>query len=175
MSEEKSSSGYTYWKREIPDSHVLPSCEPKRIEQSSSEEDVNLRSLSTGSLASKWNAGTTYEEKDITARAKRVLADLISSATLKGHAVTLGSDESVFSKGEVHAHIVRGKAKIGYEIETLELCVATVGTLTIQDLDSTDPSGFEIKRVPRHLPEADIRHYVTSLMNDMCMKLLSSE
>ncbi len=168
MSEEKAnSSGYTYWKRAIPDSHVLPSCEPKRIEQSGSEEDT------TGSLASKWNSGSTYEEKDITARAKRVLSDLISCTHLKGHAVVPGVETDIFSKGEVHAHIVRGKAKIGYEIEELALEVASVGTVTIQDLDSTDPSGYEIRKVPRHLPESDIRHYVGNLMNEMCVRLLS--
>lgn len=173
MSEETTSAGYTYWKREIPDSHLLPDCAPKPIERSSSEESLHNRTVSSGSLASKWNAGTTYEEKDITARAKKVLSEIILSVPFGTHSVQPVSSETIFSTGEVHAHIVRGKAKIGYEIETLELRIGDKDTVVVYDLDSTDAAGFGFKKVPRTLKESELRTYVTNLMRSMCDRLLS--
>ena len=167
MSEETSEgskrAGYTYWKRNIDDAHVLPSCEPREIPHSSSEESLGNR---TSSLASKWNSGTTYEEKDITERAKNVLISLISESRYMDQKYEC---EKGFSTGEVHAHIVRGKAKIGYEIESLEIKVVGKGIIEIEDLDSTDPAGFIVKADAI----GDARNFVTQLMNDMSKRLLT--
>jgi len=153
-------SGYTYWKRDIADSHLIPNCEPKRIEHSSSEE-----SLQSGYLASRWNSGTTYEEKNITDRARRILTDLIHASDLSGEPLSFSN-----MKGEVHAHIVRGKPKIGYEIETLTIHLPDEEVILIEDIDSTDPDGFKITAKKN---EGELKNLITKLMKDMTNKLLS--
>ena len=167
-SPENKKSGYTYWKRNIADAHVLPSCAPKKIEHSSSEESLSTANrTSSGGLKSAWNAGTTYEEKNITDRAKRLLEELVAATGLDNETFTVKK-----VKGEIHAHCVRGKVKIGYEIETLKLSGGEGKTISVEDLDSTDPSGF-IMRKDGGFGQQRASAFVAQLMNDLCSKLLS--
>jgi hypothetical protein len=163
--DENRKTGYTYWKRDIADSHLLPSCEPRKIEHSSSEESINSRTASVGgTLVSRWNSGTTYEEKNITERAKRLLNELIPRIKLNGKPLKLKS-----ISGEVHAHIVRGKPKIGYEITSMDLQVDGGDVISVEDIDSTDPEGFTVNCNEQR----KIRDLITKLMKDMTEKLLS--
>ena len=167
-SPEKKNTGYTYWKRDIPDAHVLPSSAPRRIEHSSSEESLDVTNrTSSGGLVSAWNAGTTYEEKNITERAKKVLGELLASRKVMGH--TLDIKEI---NGEVHAHCVRGKVKIGYEIHSLKLCSDEDKIIEIDDLDSTDPDGFSLLQTGG-LTKSQLKEFIVELMNDVCNKLLT--
>jgi hypothetical protein len=179
---EKKNTGYTYWKREIADSHLLPSSEPRRIEHSSSEE--SLKATSSGqSLVSRWNSGTTYEEKNVTDRAYRILADILSQLPMiEDYEFDIKSPSKCF-KGEVHAHAVRGKPRIGYEFESITLTMSSDSTdnidVEILDVDSTDPDGFSIKfssssflhsqTVKQHL-----KKHITDAMSEMVNRLLQS-
>lgn len=170
MSEESPESrktGYTYWKRDIPDAHLLPSSEPQKITHSSSEENLANSRTSSSGLVSAWNAGTTFEEKDITERAKKVLSELVSSRAVDG--VTM---EVKNVKGEIHAVFARGKVRIGYELETLELSTDEGKTVTIEDLDSTDPEGFSLKQSVG-LNKSKVKAFVVELMADLSARLLT--
>jgi hypothetical protein len=178
----KKNIGYTYWKREIADSHLLPSSEPKRIEHSSSEESLNAAS-SGQSLLSRWNSGTTYEEKNVTERATRILGEILSKIpSVDNYDFELKS-ESKFYKGEVHAHAVRGKPRIGYEFESLTLVMASDNhdniDVEILDVDSTDPDGFSIKFSTTKFPHATavkkhLTKHITDAMSEMVNRLLQS-
>ena len=166
-----SSNGYTYWKRDIADAHVLPSCEPRKIEHSSSEE-----SLARGSsMMSRWNSGTTYEEKNVTERSRNILSTLLGQLEHPKLKYSLSTFE-----GEVHAHAIRGKVKIGYELT--QLCVNIVddssspcGSIQVEDLDSTDPDAFILTLVngKGDLLKSEARNLITKLIQDMCTRLLS--
>ena len=177
----KKNTGYTYWKRDIADSHLLPSSEPKRIEHSSSEE--SLQATSSGqSLLSRWNSGTTYEEKNITDRATRILADILASIPkVEGYSFEVSKSPSKFYKGEVHAHAVRGKPRIGYEFESLSLLMTSDVEddvdVEIIDVDSTDPDGFEIKFSKSNFPHSasvrnHLKKHIKDAMSEMVDRLL---
>jgi hypothetical protein len=169
MSEEttqKKSSSYTYWKRDIPDAHLLPSSVPQQLSHSSSEESIgNSRTTSAG-LVSAWNQGTTYEERNVTARAETYLKQIAGERDIDG---TAGSLVSV--DGEIHAVHVRGKVRIGYEIRELKL-KAGESEIEIEDLDSTDKDGFRISNTGG-IDRAKVKGFVEKLMEDLCSKLLS--
>lgn len=171
---EERGKGYTYWKREIPDAHVLPSCVPQKIDKSSSEESL-VDSFGEKKLMSRWNSGTTYEERNITERAKKMLILLISEIEHPRLVFT----QSTFS-GEVHAHAVRGKVKIGYELTELNLKMKTkagdsCGSIQLEDLDSTDPEAFIITLVDGKgdILKSEAKTLVIQLMDNMCTRLLA--
>jgi hypothetical protein len=167
-SSEKKNTGYTYWKREIPDSHILPSSAPRRIEHSSSEESLDAANrTSSGGLVSAWNAGTTYEEKNITDRAQKTLNQVLGQRMISGLSFRIKE-----MKGEVHAHCVRGKVKIGYEIQSLALISEDEKIVEVDDLDSTDPEGFSLPQTGG-IPKPQLKEFVVELMNDVCNKLLT--
>lgn len=159
--EKRKSGGYTYWKREIPDAHLLPSSEPQKLAHSPSEESLS-KTASSG-LVSAWNAGTTYEEKDITARARKSFEEAVCMAPFEGRTVSVEKFD-----GEVHAVHVRGKVRIGYEIHSLELKVGE-DTVKVKDLDSTDPEGFQVSG------PAEFKKYITQITTAVVNKLLTSE
>jgi hypothetical protein len=167
---EKRNTGYTYWKRDIVDAHLLPSSIPQKISHSSSEESLSAgnRTSSSG-LVSAWNAGTTYEEKNITERAKKILAELLLKRFVANQVLTMTN-----LKGEVHAHHVRGKVKIGYEISELDLCASDGRKAEVKDVDSTDVQGLSIKS-DGGFGKSELRAFVVQLMNDMCSTLLTTE
>jgi hypothetical protein len=177
---DKKNTGYTYWKREISDSHLLPSSEPRRIEHSSSEE--SLKATSSGqSLVSRWNSGTTYEEKNVTDRATRILADILSGLPMIEDYEFEIKNPSKYFKGEVHAHAVRGKPRIGYEFESLTLTMSSDSNETIDveilDVDSTDPDGFSITFSPTTFPHSQtvkklLKKHITDAMSEMVNRLL---
>jgi len=181
--QSKKNTGYTYWKRDIADSHLLPSSEPKRIEHSSSEESLKATSSGQQSLLSRWNSGTTYEEKNITDRATRILAELLSKIPSVDEYDFELKDKKKFYKGEVHAHAVRGKPRIGYEFESLELVMSSDKhddiDVEIIDVDSTDPEGFSIKFSTSGFPHAaavkkHLTKHITDTMSEMVDRLLQS-
>lgn len=165
---EKKNTGYTYWKREIPDAHLLPSSAPQKIPHSSSEESLlKANRTSSSGLVSAWNAGTTYEEKNITEKAKSVVTDiLLSKSFVESNRFEIGN-----WKGEVHAHHVRGKVKIGYELSELDL-TSDEKEIKIRDIDSTDPEGFSVDS-DGGFGKGKIKALVVQLMNDMCSTLLA--
>lgn len=163
----KKNTGYTYWKREIPDAHLLPSSEPQKLQHSESEESIGNTRTSSGGLVSAWNQGTTYEEKDITQRAKKLLGDFICERDIDGTDLDLKS-----LSGEIHAVHARGKVRIGYEIQELKLSSEKDGCIEIEDIDSTDPEGFTI-RDDGGFGKAKVKEFVTKLMSDLCAKLLT--
>lgn len=163
----KKSTGYTYWKREIPDAHLLPSSEPQKLTHSASEESIGNNRTSSGGLVSAWNAGTTYEEKDITQRAKKVLGDMVCERELEGVELELKT-----LKGEIHAVHARGKVRIGYEIQKLKFSTDNGKDIEVEDVDSTDPEGFAIVD-DAGLSKPKVKVFVSKLMNDLCDKLLT--
>ncbi len=116
---------------------------------------------------SAWNQGTTYEEKDITQRAKRLLGDLICERDIDGADVDLQS-----MSGEIHAVHARGKLRIGYEIHELKLSSDKGPSIEVHDIDSTDPEGFSVQE-DGGFGKAKVKEFVTKLMADLCAKLLT--
>ena len=163
----KKATGYTYWKREIPDAHLLPSAEPQKIHHSESEESIANTRTSSGGLVSAWNQGTTYEERDITQRAKKILGDLVCEGDIDGNDLELKT-----LTGEIHAIHVRGKVRIGYEIHKLKLSTSKDTSIEIDDIDSTDPECFIIQN-GADLGREKVKEFVSKLMTDLCAKLLT--
>merc|ERR1719215_1600676 len=67
--------GYTYWKRDIDDAHLIPENKPQKI---AADAAVAI-SAATPSTGSRWNTAGTWEEKDMSAVSRpeleRVLCD----------------------------------------------------------------------------------------------------
>jgi len=134
LSKKTASSGYTYWKREIPDAHLLPSSEPKRIASGeSSDTGSNVRKAGP----SPWNAsGTTWEEKNCWVAVKERLTNVLTSATIH---VGEGNDSIAITsvkecEGEATMCYVRGKGRLGYDFK-IEATFA--GTIHGAEVDGT--------------------------------------
>ena len=166
-STQKKSAGYTYWKRDIPDAHLLPSSTPQPLAHSASEESIGNTRTSSAGLVSAWNQGTTYEERDVTARAKSLLSQLVEEIGETGSLFQFDSMD-----GEIHAIHVRGKVRIGYEIHKLKLKVDEESIIEIDDLDSTDREGFRVRQ-DGGLERVKVKELIVKLMDDLCTKLLS--
>lgn len=136
---------YTYWKREIPDAHLLPSSQPQRIESATA---TATPSVSAG--MSVWNTLGTWEERDVSSRVELRLKTLLRSETSR---LTVAFDPAIsnsltFSNIRVNhceATIcyIRGKPKFGYDI-TVEAdweLPSTRGFIKINEItDHSDPT-----------------------------------
>lgn len=97
-------------------------------------EQTKKHAESTG--ASAWNAGGTFEERNVFSYAKETLTELITGFSLTTSSdSTLTLKEVVTCKGEAHQWIVRGQRRAGFELE-LKI------TWQLETADGKQASGF---------------------------------
>jgi hypothetical protein len=143
-------TGYTYWKREINDAHLLPENKPEKIDSATAEQAEVTR---TSSVGSSWNSAGTWEEKDMTAPAKACLQEIVCD---EGFFLIRGENTSVKVSsatvtGESQAYNIRGRPRLGFEFKAQLSWIGTFegedvnGELEVKDLDSSDMSGFVLR------------------------------
>mmetsp|Transcript_29761 Transcript_29761/g.68530 ORF Transcript_29761/g.68530 Transcript_29761/m.68530 type:complete len:196 (-) Transcript_29761:73-660(-) len=143
-------SGYTYWKRDIQDAHVLPDNKPQPVDGKESS-DAPARAPS----GSKWNSAGTYEEKDVSTKACKLFEEILCEDCL----ILLGQAEgqtklqasSATVTGTAQNLNVRGTPRLGFEFKITLTWKGSFegeevkGELTIDDLDSSMMDDFEIR------------------------------
>mmetsp|Transcript_27172 Transcript_27172/g.63207 ORF Transcript_27172/g.63207 Transcript_27172/m.63207 type:complete len:200 (-) Transcript_27172:169-768(-) len=146
-------SGYTYWKRDIDDAHVLPDNKPKPLDESVKSEQEALPAKAPS--GSRWNSAGTWEEKDISSAAREMFEQILCEETV----ILLGQPDgetkvqafSASVTGDAQVLNIRGTARVGFEFKVNLKWSGTFegqpvsGVLDVQDLDSMDLSDFEIK------------------------------
>ncbi|CAE7683471.1 unnamed protein product [Symbiodinium sp. CCMP2456] len=148
-------SGYTYWKREIDDAHVLPDNRPQKID---GDQPAQVALPKADSVSSSWNSAGTWEEKDMGVAARTELEKILGDESF----FLLQLDDKnkvqatkVTVTGDSSAYHIRGRPRLGFEF-TVKLSwkgffegEEVVGELEVQDLDSSDLDGFEIRPKPK--------------------------
>lgn len=135
-------TSYTYWKRDIPDAHMLPCHKPQRIAEPHSAAAGTLQSDSPAVSASKWNKAGTWEEREVGPHLRKWVSEAVVGKELRSD----GREEWASTGGEPRRGgeacrvtvtgvdrctgpatlcFVRGKRKLGYELE-LDLTVKMV-------------------------------------------------
>mmetsp|Transcript_59021 Transcript_59021/g.172786 ORF Transcript_59021/g.172786 Transcript_59021/m.172786 type:complete len:190 (+) Transcript_59021:63-632(+) len=136
--------GYTYWKRDIDDAHVLPDNKPQKLEATAQVE--------TSSTGSRWNAAGTWEEKNVSAAAREELERILSEEwlLLEGENTRVCSCKAVVT-GESQAFNIRGRSRLGFEFQVKVSWKGSFegedvsGDFEIPELDSSDIDGVEIR------------------------------
>ncbi|CAJ1375386.1 unnamed protein product [Effrenium voratum] len=145
-------SGYTYWKRDIDDAHVLPDNRPQKLEGETTKETPK------DAVGSSWNSAGTWEEKDTTAPARAELEKILTDETFAlldadGNKV-IGCTATI--TGDSQAYHIRGRPRLGFEFQVKLSWKGSFegkevsGDLDIQDLDSSDLDGFDIRPKPKN-------------------------
>lgn len=148
--------GYTYWKREIDDAHVLGDNKPQKLEVAAATEEPKAEEPAA-KIGSMWNKAGTWEEKDISAQAKPLLQEILCK---EGFFLIKGDGTEVTVKaatvtGDAQAFHIRGRPRIGFELKVRMSWKGTFageeveGNLEIPELDSTDLDGFELRPTPK--------------------------
>mmetsp|Transcript_40705 Transcript_40705/g.64021 ORF Transcript_40705/g.64021 Transcript_40705/m.64021 type:complete len:191 (+) Transcript_40705:53-625(+) len=153
--EAEKKGGYTYWKRDIDDAHLLPDNRPQKLDEGGA---TAAQDAPKDAVGSSWNSAGTWEEKDmsVTARAEleKILTDesfsLIDADGNKVRGVT------ATVTGDSQAYHIRGRSRLGYEFKVKLTWKGSFdgkevsGELDIQDLDSSDLDGFDIRPKPKN-------------------------
>eukprot|EP00928_Gymnodinium_smaydae_P048122 TRINITY_DN32158_c0_g1_i1.p1 TRINITY_DN32158_c0_g1~~TRINITY_DN32158_c0_g1_i1.p1 ORF type:complete len:196 (-),score=57.63 TRINITY_DN32158_c0_g1_i1:141-728(-) len=148
--EQAKKGGYTYWKRNIDDAHLLADNKPVKIDPQSAAEATPAP---TSSVGSSWNAAGTWEEKDMSAAVRSTLSEILCEEGFvlyeaEGMKVTATNATVV---GDSQAYNIRGRPRLGYELKVTAKWTGTVdgeevsGDLSIDDLDSSDLDGVELR------------------------------
>ncbi|CAK9113579.1 unnamed protein product [Durusdinium trenchii] len=112
--------GYTYWKRDIDDAHLLPDTRPQKID------------------------GATQQ----------ILTDESFALLDEGGNKVQGFNATV--TGDSQAYHIRGRSRLGYEFKVKLSWKGSFGgkevsgELDIQDLDSSDLDGFDVRPKPKN-------------------------
>ncbi|OLQ14235.1 hypothetical protein AK812_SmicGene1645 [Symbiodinium microadriaticum] len=148
-------SGYTYWKREIDDAHVLPDNRPQKID---GDQPAQVALPKADSVSSSWNSAGTWEEKDMGVAARTELEKILgdeNSFLLQLDDKNKVQATKVTVTGDSSAYHIRGRPRLGFEF-TVKLSwkgffdgEEVLGELEVQDLDSSDLDGFEIRPKPK--------------------------
>mmetsp|Transcript_23970 Transcript_23970/g.44032 ORF Transcript_23970/g.44032 Transcript_23970/m.44032 type:complete len:193 (+) Transcript_23970:90-668(+) len=148
--DETKKSGYTYWKRDIQDAHVLPDNKPQPVD-GNAPGDLPSKAPS----GSKWNSAGTYEEKDVSTKACKLFEEILCEdcIILLGQAdgqTKLQASSATVTGNAQNLH-VRGTPRLGFEFKINLSWKGTFegeevkGELTIDDLDSSMMDDFEIR------------------------------
>mmetsp|Transcript_6015 Transcript_6015/g.11305 ORF Transcript_6015/g.11305 Transcript_6015/m.11305 type:complete len:188 (-) Transcript_6015:115-678(-) len=149
MSDDNNRNGYTYWKREINDAHLLPDNKPQKIDA----PPVVEADARTDSVGSSWNVAGTWEEKDMSVAARAELEKILSDESLvlfEGNGNRVCACKATVS-GDSQAYHIRGRPRLGFEFKVKLSWKGTFdgenvsGDLDIQELDSSDLDGFELR------------------------------
>jgi len=132
---KKGGHGYTYWKRNIPDAHLLPSCEPQKI----SPPEVSAYEYKRG--PSLWNSsGATWEERDCWRTVKESLNRYLTDLTF----YSAGDDFLRIASikectGEATLCYVRRRGRLGFDINMSANFTGIVNGIAVEgDLDACD-------------------------------------
>lgn len=148
--------GYTYWKRDIDAGVVLPENKPQRIDAAAAaaarQEDEITRTASTGS---RWNSAGTWEEKDVGAIAHTELEQVLCDPAFAILVIESDGTKVRITRatitGDANLVCIRGKPRVGHEFKVCCDWSGTFGSeevsgkLEIDDLDSSDLDGIEIR------------------------------
>mmetsp|Transcript_105707 Transcript_105707/g.295987 ORF Transcript_105707/g.295987 Transcript_105707/m.295987 type:complete len:197 (+) Transcript_105707:71-661(+) len=148
-----SKSGYTYWKRDIGDAHVLPDSTPKKLDDDDAVQRLKEDPPRVSSVGSSWNAAGTWEEKDMSVAARAELERILSDESL---ALLEGANTKVVAckatvTGDSQAYNIRGRPRLGFEFKVKCSWKGTFegeevsGEFQIPEFDSSDLDGFEIR------------------------------
>mmetsp|Transcript_2284 Transcript_2284/g.4156 ORF Transcript_2284/g.4156 Transcript_2284/m.4156 type:complete len:195 (-) Transcript_2284:157-741(-) len=144
--------GYTYWKRDIDDAHILPDNRPQKMD--ASQAAAAAETAKADSVSSSWNSAGTWEEKDMSSLAieelQKIFCDKNFALMENGSADRVCAVAATVS-GDCQAYHIRGRPRLGFEL-TVNLSwkgtfngEEVTGDLSVQDLDSSDLDGFEIR------------------------------
>ncbi|CEM24134.1 unnamed protein product [Vitrella brassicaformis CCMP3155] len=140
----KGFGGYTYWKRDIPDAHLLPPTAPQRLDAPlQPPHDVGQRSVSAPSV---WNQAGTWEEKNVSTRVNKRLEGCFRG----GHCLMDRPEGRVTTtkatcSGDSTLCMVRGRIRLGYDLHIDVELTGTwrgdpvSGTLVVKELTDHDP------------------------------------
>jgi hypothetical protein len=153
--EKAKNKGYTYWKRDIADADVLPACTPKKLDETTQAAEQDAAPLAQASR-SRWNSAGTWEEKEMGPASRTELEQILSDPSfplLEGEDTKINAS-SVTVTGDASLYNIRGRARLGYEFKvrldwsgTFNGAEAS-GRISIEELDSSDLDGIEIKATP---------------------------
>jgi len=147
-------SGYTYWKRDIDDGHVLKDNTPQKLkeeEAAAAQQQVPERRLQNA--GSSWNVAGTWEEKDTSVIAREELERILSSGDfvlLDGEGTRICVTKASIT-GDSYAYNIRGRPRLGFELKVKISWEGTFegqevsGDLDISELDSSDLDGMDIR------------------------------
>mmetsp|Transcript_86700 Transcript_86700/g.250398 ORF Transcript_86700/g.250398 Transcript_86700/m.250398 type:complete len:197 (+) Transcript_86700:118-708(+) len=146
-------SGYTYWKRDIGDAHVLPDSTPKKLDDEAAEQRIKAEPPRASSVGSSWNAAGTWEEKDMSAAARAELERILSDESfvlLEGDGTKVVACKATVT-GDSQAYNIRGRPRLGFEFKVKCSWKGTFegeevsGEFQIPEFDSSDLDGAEIR------------------------------
>eukprot|EP00747_Dinoflagellata_sp_TGD_P164322 gnl/TRDRNA2_/TRDRNA2_184109_c0_seq1.p1 gnl/TRDRNA2_/TRDRNA2_184109_c0~~gnl/TRDRNA2_/TRDRNA2_184109_c0_seq1.p1 ORF type:complete len:202 (+),score=56.01 gnl/TRDRNA2_/TRDRNA2_184109_c0_seq1:81-686(+) len=147
---KKGSKGYTYWKRPVDEgaAAIMPDNKPTRI-----DGDVKVEEAQS-SQKSRWNSAGTWEEKDISKAARPELEQVLTAEDFvlfeEGTATKVRVSSATVT-GEAQIFVVRGTPRVGFEFQLTVHWEGTYdgedvsGELRIEELDSSDLDGLEIR------------------------------
>eukprot|EP00440_Ansanella_granifera_P018742 gb/GFBE01020360.1/.p1 GENE.gb/GFBE01020360.1/~~gb/GFBE01020360.1/.p1 ORF type:complete len:189 (+),score=55.39 gb/GFBE01020360.1/:1-567(+) len=150
---EAKKGGYTYWKRDIDDGHVLPDNRPVKMDAGAAAQAELPK---TDSVGSSWNSAGTWEEKDMSVPARAELEKILndeSFALLETESGRVNGCKASVT-GDSQAYHIRGRPRLGFEFKVKLSWKGKFdgeevsGELEVQDLDSSDLDGFDIRIKP---------------------------
>mmetsp|Transcript_98443 Transcript_98443/g.317372 ORF Transcript_98443/g.317372 Transcript_98443/m.317372 type:complete len:205 (+) Transcript_98443:79-693(+) len=144
--------GYTYWKRDIDDAHVLPDNKPQRIDEQTAAQQAGTLEKKSSSVGSSWNVAGTWEEKDMSAVSREALEQILSNdfLLLEGEGTRICACKASIT-GDAQAYHIRGRPRLGFEFKGKISWKGTFegeevsGDLELQELDSSDLDGLELR------------------------------
>eukprot|EP00438_Fugacium_kawagutii_P030703 Skav213057 [mRNA] locus=scaffold364:351368:351946:- [translate_table: standard] len=154
---EEKKAGYTYWKRDIDDAHLLPDHRPQKLADEAGAPAAQAET-SKDLVGSTWNSAGTWEEKDMSVAAKAELEKILtdeSFALLDADGDQVRCVKASIT-GDSQAYHIRGRARLGFEFQVKLSWKGSFkgqevsGELDIPELDSSDLDGFDIKPKPKN-------------------------
>mmetsp|Transcript_95026 Transcript_95026/g.268544 ORF Transcript_95026/g.268544 Transcript_95026/m.268544 type:complete len:198 (-) Transcript_95026:86-679(-) len=144
--------GYTYWKRDIEDGHILADNKPQRLDAAAAAKQAEEIEKKASSVGSSWNAAGTWEEKDMSAASREELQRLLSDdfLLLEGENTRICACSATVT-GDAQAYNIRGRPRLGFEFKVKVSWKGTFegeevsGDFDIPELDSSDVDGIEIR------------------------------
>nr|ABV22353.1 conserved hypothetical protein [Noctiluca scintillans] len=147
-------TGYTYWKRDAADAHILPDHTPKRVESDGVQivSEEGAARLPEKTLVSKWNSAGTWEQKNVSSTATPLLQQILCEEAfvlLEGEGHRIAATSATVT-GESDVFYVNSKLRLGFELAVKLKWSGTFdgeevsGDLEVPDLDSSMDS-FDVK------------------------------
>merc|ERR1719264_1874184 len=112
-------SGYTYWKRDIDDAHVLPDNTPQKLkeEEAAAQQQAPERRLQNA--GSSWNVAGSWEEKDTSVIAREELERILTSGDfvlLDGEGTRICVTKASIT-GDSQGFNIRGTPRLGFDFK----------------------------------------------------------
>eukprot|EP00933_Yihiella_yeosuensis_P044331 TRINITY_DN3942_c2_g6_i1.p1 TRINITY_DN3942_c2_g6~~TRINITY_DN3942_c2_g6_i1.p1 ORF type:complete len:187 (+),score=54.30 TRINITY_DN3942_c2_g6_i1:107-667(+) len=148
MTDPNPATKHLYWRRPTDEGVVLPENKPQKIDPAAAPE-----ASPASAVGSSWNSAGTWEEKNMGSAAREELEKIFCEESFvlfsKDGAQVSCSKASV--SGDCNAYHIRGRPRLGFEFKVKISWKGTFdgesvsGELEIQDLDSSDLDGVDIR------------------------------